>query len=91
MWRIPPKGRNPSGRRGDLTQTEQVLQWLQSKPLTALEALQHMGCFRLAARVEELRSAGHNIVTQNVNVGNKSYAKYWLHKGVDDERFFGQG
>ncbi len=68
-----------------------MLQWLQSKPLTAIEALQHMGCFRLAARVEELRAMGHNIVTQNVSVGKKTYAKYWLHKGVNDERFSGQG
>jgi hypothetical protein len=32
--------------------------------LTALEALKMMGVFRLAARIEDLRRKGHNIVTE---------------------------
>ena len=72
-----------------MTQTEAVLDWLQRRPLTALEALQHLGCFRLAARVEELRRLGHNIITETVNVGPKSYARYFLIKGKTNEQFLG--
>jgi hypothetical protein len=50
--------------------------------LTALEALQMMGVFRLAARIEDLRRKGHNIVTEEVTEGNKTFARYHLMKGV---------
>jgi hypothetical protein len=46
--------------------------------LTALEALQMMGVFRLAARIEDLRRKGHNIVTEEVTEGNKTFARYHL-------------
>ena len=46
------------------TQNEMVLDHLQSgKPLTPLTALQRYGVFRLAARVCDLRSMGHEIET----------------------------
>lgn len=69
-----------------MTQTEAVLDWLQRRPLTALEALQHLGCFRLAARVEELRRLGHNIITQDYKVGQKTVARYILTKGIEHGR-----
>jgi hypothetical protein len=50
--------------------------------LTALEALKMMGVFRLAARIEDLRRKGHNIVTEEVQEGNKTFARYHLVKGV---------
>jgi hypothetical protein len=50
--------------------------------LTALEALKMMGVFRLAARIEDLRRKGHNIVTEEVTEGNKTFARYHLVKGV---------
>jgi hypothetical protein len=78
---------NPSEQY--LTQNEQVLLWLQNKSLTALEALREFGCFRLAARVEELRKQGHNIITETVSVGPKSYARYFLIKGKTNEQFLG--
>jgi hypothetical protein len=41
-----------------------ILQHLeQGRTITAIEALVLFGCFRLAARIKELRDAGHNIVT----------------------------
>jgi hypothetical protein len=46
--------------------------------LTALEALQMMGVFRLAARIDDLRRKGHNIVTEEVSEGGKTYARYHL-------------
>jgi len=45
-----------------MTQAEQILDWLrQGRHITALEALREFGCFRLAARINELRNAGVDI------------------------------
>ena len=42
-----------------MTQNEQVLAWLkQGKTLTPLDALDHFGCFRLSARIYELKELG---------------------------------
>jgi len=67
-----------------MTQTEAVLDWLQRRPITALEALNHLGCFRLAARVEELRRQGHNIITREYRAGQKTVVQYYLFKGTED-------
>jgi len=48
----------------DLTQKEQVLWHLRNKgPLDKVTAMQEYQIGRLAARVHELREAGHEIVT----------------------------
>ena len=39
-----------------------------------------MGVFRLAARIEELRKKGHNILTENVKKNGKEFARYTLVK-----------
>ncbi len=39
-------------------------------PLTSLDALTLFGCSRLAARVADLRMAGHPITSEMVSVGN---------------------
>jgi len=41
-----------------MTQNEQVLKRLKKGPLTPLQALQELGCTRLAARVYDLRRDG---------------------------------
>jgi hypothetical protein len=49
-------------------------------PITPLEALNHYGIFRLAARIFRLREAGHDIYTEivkNEHTG-KRYARYHL-------------
>lgn len=46
------------------SQSALVLKYLQSgRSLTAAEALARFNCFRLAARIRELRERGHNIIT----------------------------
>ena len=61
------------------TQTDTVLRHLQHVgPLTPLEALQLYGCFRLAARVKELRERGYNVVTDTGHANGKHYAIYRL-------------
>lgn len=50
--------------------------------ITPLEALNEYGCMRLAARIFDLRSRGHNIVSIEKNVmtpnGRKKWAEYRL-------------
>lgn len=59
-----------------MSQNEQILAALKRGPLTPIEALERFGCFRLAARIEELRRQGHSIVTTTAERGGKSFARY---------------
>ena len=61
-----------------MSHTMQILDHLTSKPITAMEALNDYGCFRLAARINELRMSGHNIHTEIKNQDGKRYAMYHL-------------
>lgn len=60
------------------TQNGAILTWLRAgHSLTALEALDRFGCNRLAARVADLRAAGHPITAQQVTLPNgKRVARY---------------
>ena len=64
-----------------MTQTQRILIYLKTgKSLTPIEALQKFGCFRLAARISDLRSQGHTIWTNYITENNKTYAAYKLSK-----------
>ena len=62
------------------TQTQQILSWLkQHRGLTPLDALRLFKCFRLAARVGELRKQGHDIKRQLITTADgKRIARYHL-------------
>jgi hypothetical protein len=65
------------------TQCQQVADYLRTgAPLTPLEALSRFGCNRLAARVDELRHSGMNIITTMIEVagvhGKSRVAQYTL-------------
>lgn len=63
------------------SQAEMVLEYLQKYgEITAIEALTAIRCFRLAARISDLRADGHNITTVMTNDGKKSYAIYRLEE-----------
>lgn len=63
-----------------MSQKERILKHLESgKRLTAGGAYGLYGCFRLAARIFELRKKGHKIISEMKDVGNgKSVAIYFL-------------
>ena len=45
-----------------------VLGRLKSRgSINPMEALNEFGCYRLAARIHDLRAAGHSIVTYTIN------------------------
>ena len=62
-----------------MSQKNQILAYLKrGRGLTALQALDKFGCFRLASRIDELRSQGHKIHTEMVEKGGKRFARYTL-------------
>ena len=64
-----------------MTQTQRILIYLKTgKSLTPIEALQKFGCFRLAARISDLRRDGHKIWTNYVQKDKKIFAAYKLSK-----------
>lgn len=63
------------------TQSEMILEYLQKYgEITPLEALSAIGCFRLAARISDLRADGHSITTEMSQNGKKSHAVYRLEE-----------
>ncbi len=65
------------------SQNEQILTYLsKGKGITPIEALNKFGCFRLAARISDLRSQGHTIWTSNVTKDGKTFANYLLNKNI---------
>ena len=60
-----------------MSQNTQILSYLkQGKKLTPITALNKFGCFRLSARILDLRKQGHNINTENITKQGKTFAQY---------------
>lgn len=64
------------------SQNAEILRWLRrGQGLTPLEALQQFGCSRLAARIADLKEAGHPIVSELITLPNgKRVARYTLEE-----------
>ena len=59
------------------TQCEAILKHLQTRgTLTPIDALREYGCFRLAARINDLRHSGWDIRTFRESHGEKTFARY---------------
>lgn len=62
-----------------MSQSADILRHLErGRTITHLEAERRFGCCRLAARIDELRKAGHPIETRRIVQGGKQFAKYAL-------------
>lgn len=60
-----------------MSQTQQILSHLrQHGAITPIEALRKYGCFRLGARVYDLKRDGHDIQTHIVKRDGKRFARY---------------
>lgn len=72
-----------------MTQTDMVLRYMQENgAITAWEAVKEFGCFRLGARIYDLKAAGYPIRTETETSRNRygkkvSFAKYSLKKEVE--------
>jgi hypothetical protein len=63
------------------SQTNQILNYLsKGKGITPIDALNRFGCFRLAARIADLRKSGHLIFTDSITKNGKTFASYKLVK-----------
>lgn len=62
------------------TQKENILTHLEKGyMITAMDALTFFGCFRLAARIKNLRDAGHDIKDKWIKHDNgRGYKAYYL-------------
>jgi hypothetical protein len=62
-------------------QCQQVLSHLQSgKPITALEALNRYGIFRLASRIHDLKKHGVEIQSREIETDNgKKISQYFIN------------
>jgi hypothetical protein len=59
------------------SQSQKILSYLQSgKSITPITALNKFGCFRLAARISDLRKEGHTIHTDSITKNKKTFASY---------------
>lgn len=73
-----------------MTQTEQVLQFMhENGSITQAEAVDEIGCYRLSARIKDLRDIGVPIkskIESKVNrYGRKvSFARYSIADGYSD-------
>lgn len=61
-----------------MTQNAQILAHLKAgKRITPLDALREYGCFRLGARIFELKAEGHNILKEMIETDSgKRVAEY---------------
>jgi hypothetical protein len=61
------------------TQCDQILSHLKrGKTITQVDAFNEYGCWRLAARVKDLRNQGHDVLTIRESQGEKVFARYLL-------------
>ena len=62
------------------SQASAILQYLkEGKGITPIDALNLFGCFRLGARIADLKKMGYDIVTERIKVeGGKYVARYHL-------------
>ncbi len=61
------------------SQAESILRHLRRRgTITPIEALQHYGCFRLAARVHDLRKRGIDVKVRQKKGTDATYAEYYL-------------
>jgi len=65
-----------------MSQRIKIKTWLESgKTLTSIDALERFGCFRLAARIDDLRREGLEIETKYQHKDGKRFASYGLARG----------
>lgn len=65
------------------SQMSQILGWLKrGHAITPRQALDKFECFRLGARIYDLRRKGHRIERQLVDDGRRRYARYKLARAA---------
>lgn len=76
-------------RKTSQSQTRRIYRYLsQGKSLTSLKALELFNCFRLGARIFELREKGHEIKSEIVRDERtgKRFARYSMPEVIDTNK-----
>lgn len=61
------------------SQNAGILQALkEGAHITPMDALNRFGCFRLSARIADIRKMGYNVKTRIVSSNRKNYAEYYM-------------
>jgi len=56
-----------------VTQSQRVLEYIRAYgSITPLEAMRDLGCYRLAARIHDLKAEGHDIESDSVSVRTRT-------------------
>ena len=65
-----------------MSQKTEILAYMKAgNKITPIDALNIFGCFRLGARIADLKAEGHNIESRLVyDLDGKHYAEYALKK-----------
>ena len=63
-----------------MSQCDDILAHMKAgNAITAIDALNSYGCFRLAERIKDLRAQGYDIETRDLDLPNgKTVAQYFL-------------
>jgi hypothetical protein len=69
-----------------MSQATQILDMLKRGPVTAMDALEKAGCFRLAARIADLRQQGHEILTETITTTTGKHIASYKLKGACNGR-----
>ncbi len=69
-----------------MSQEAEILDMLKRGPVTAMDALEKAGCFRLAARIADLRQRGHDIITEKITTPTGKHIASYKLKGASDGR-----
>lgn len=71
-----------------MTQTQRILRYMtECGSITPLDAIREFSCYRLAARIGDLKRMGYDIVSRKETSRNKygervSYARYTLKESA---------
>ena len=66
-------------KKTKVSQCKNILEHLQKgNTITAIDALNKFGCFRLASRIYNLKQDGHTIECEIVRKNKKKFARYSL-------------
>lgn len=67
-----------------MNQTDMVISFiLENGSITTLQAFEHFGITRLAARISDIKKAGHEVKSEKVTGTNRygkkvTYNRYWF-------------
>lgn len=69
-----------------MSQEQTILDMLKRGPVTPIDALQEAGCFRLAARISDLRQQGYPIKTETITTTSGKHIAQYILKEADHGR-----